>query len=177
MSKMSVARPYAKAILLTANTQEERVLWSNMLSILSHIILLPDMQHLLRQNVIKGNDLIELMLSVSGEKLDDKAKNLVRILVERKRLGYLPEITTSFEMLRNEKENKIQVVVTSAVELEEKEMNAIANIFKQALSRQVEIKNNIDKTILGGFIARAGNYVLNSSLLSRLAELKEVMGR
>jgi F0F1-type ATP synthase delta subunit len=68
------------------------------------------------------------------------------------------------------------VEVNSAVALPAQEIQAIADVFHKALSRQVEIKNEIHPALVGGFIAHAGNYVLNNSLLNRLVELKEEMG-
>lgn len=176
MSKMSIARPYAKAILLTAKTSEDLALWSKTLGFLSKISLLPEVSSLFNQRAVTKKNLAELFLAVGNIKLSDYAKNLIQLLAERQRLKYLPEIARIFEDLRNEKENKIQVEIKSAVALPEHEMQTIADIFQKALSRQVEIKNEIDPALVGGFIAHAGNYVLNNSLLNRLVELKEVMG-
>ena len=176
MSRMSIARPYAKAILLTTETVKDSDIWSKELNFLSQITLLPEIKTLIHHNLLAKKEVGELYLAIGKEQLSDRAKNLIRILAERKRLDYLPEIACVFEGLRNEQENKITVEVKSTNRLSSKVLKEIANSYEKKLNRQVSIQHKIDRTLLGGFVARAGNYVLDNSVRECLVRLKEAMG-
>jgi F-type H+-transporting ATPase subunit delta len=66
---------------------------------------------------------------------------------------------------------KITATVTSAVPLNTQVINEILDIAKKMTDLQVELKNNIDSKIIGGFILNVGDLQINASVANQLENL------
>jgi F-type H+-transporting ATPase subunit delta len=83
----------------------------------------------------------------------------------------LPEISEHFEALKAKIENSVDAVVTSAVALSKEQEKGIADSLKERLGRDVRITTEIDETLIGGAVIRAGDVVIDGSLRARLEGL------
>ncbi|MCP4300456.1 MAG: ATP synthase F1 subunit delta, partial [Gammaproteobacteria bacterium] len=68
-------------------------------------------------------------------------------------------------------ENSVDAVVTSAVALSEAQQQEIAGSLKERLGRDVRIATEIDETLIGGAVIRAGDVVIDGSIRARLEGL------
>jgi len=167
----TIARPYAQAIFELARDEKRLVEWSSTLGVLSAIAANDGMSLVFGNPKISTDNLVDLFISVAGNKLDDKAKNLVKVLAENKRLTVLPEIAAGFEILRAEEEKTIKADVISALEVSEAQKQSLAAALKKRLGRNVELTCRIDETLLGGAVIRAGDMVIDGSISGQLAKL------
>jgi F-type H+-transporting ATPase subunit delta len=62
-------------------------------------------------------------------------------------------------------------VVTSAVALSQSQEQEIAGSLKERLGRDIRITTEIDETLIGGAVIRAGDVVIDGSLRARLEGL------
>lgn len=102
-------------------------------------------------------------------------KNLVKQLAEFDRLEALPEISAIYEALKDEAEDVVEAIVTSAQELSDDEKTAIATALKKRLGRNVKITEVIDESIMGGAIIRAGDLVIDGSIQGRLKNITHAL--
>ncbi|HEX6260437.1 MAG TPA: ATP synthase F1 subunit delta, partial [Woeseiaceae bacterium] len=72
-------------------------------------------------------------------------------------------------------ENTIDVTVTSATILDESQKQAIAEALKKRLGRNVRLESELDETLIGGAVIRAGDVVIDGSLRSRLQSLSNAL--
>jgi len=100
-------------------------------------------------------------------------KNFVKVLIEKNKLGKAEKIIQEFEKIWNREQGIIEGELTSARELGD-EIIVLLNcyIVKLLGVDKVKLENKIDKNILGGFVARLGDTVIDSSLKSQLQSLK-----
>jgi F-type H+-transporting ATPase subunit delta len=174
--KITIARPYAKAIFEIATNDKIYGQWSHLLSLLAMITQNPQTVLLLADKTIPAQHLIDLIFEICGKDLDEPAKNLVRLLADNRRLSVLPEIASLYEKLRSVAENRIEVELFTFLAITSQEEENFKKFLEQQLSKTVKLICKIDKNILGGFIARAETYVIDGSLRSRLKNLKSAMG-
>ncbi len=83
----------------------------------------------------------------------------------------LPEISAHFEALKAETENKVDVVVTSASKISDKQKETIGKALRERLGRDVSIATEIDENLIGGAVITAGDVVIDGSLRARLEGL------
>jgi F-type H+-transporting ATPase subunit delta len=95
----------------------------------------------------------------------------VRLLVENRRLGLLPEIIAQFESLRAEAEARIEATVVTPFPLAATQMKTINESLRRKFGREVNLTTETDKSLLGGIVIRAGDLVIDGSIRGRLAEL------
>jgi len=168
---ITVARPYAQAAFDEAQKLGELKAWSEMLHSAADAIAQQDMQVVISSTRVNPAQLNNLMLAVCGGKLTATAQNFIKLLVENKRLNVLPEILEMFETLRAEAEKSVDVVVTSAFDLNEAQKQKIAAALKVRMGREIKLSCETNRELLGGIVIRAGDKVIDGSARTRLSEL------
>jgi ATP synthase F1 delta subunit len=98
--------------------------------------------------------------------------NFLEALIERFRMPAIFRIRDRYEKLWDEEEKVLPVKVTSAVELEEGTIEAIADQIREQTGHTVEISSQVDPDIIGGLVLRVGNSILDASIKSRLNQLR-----
>jgi F-type H+-transporting ATPase subunit delta len=96
-------------------------------------------------------------------------------LLENRRTGVLPEIAEHFEALKAEVENMVDVVVTSANPISDKQKETIGKALRERLGRDVSIETEIDEKLIGGAVIKAGDVVIDGSLRARLEGLANAL--
>ena len=78
-------------------------------------------------------------------------------------------------MLKARIENVVDVTVTSASPISQKEQDTIATSLRARLGRDVNIATEIDETLIGGAVITAGDVVIDGSLRARLDGLANAL--
>jgi F-type H+-transporting ATPase subunit delta len=175
--KNTVARPYAEAAFEIAQAAGALKPWSEMLRALAGLAADADMEKLIDNPEVDDAVVIGLFTELCGSALTDKGAEFVRVLAENERLGVLPEIAALFELRRAEAEKTIEAVVTSAFPLSEAQQSEITGALAKRLGREVTLKTNIDESMIGGAVVRAGDLVIDASVTSQLERLTSRMLR
>ena len=169
--KQTLARPYAEAVFDRAKESKTLTPWSEMLAFLAVVAADEAMQRLSGNPRVGRGRFLELFLSICGQHINDEGANLVRLLVENRRLGLLPEIIAQFESLRAEAEARIEATVVTPFPLEATQMKTINESLRRKFGHEVNLTTETDKSLLGGIVIRAGDLVIDGSIRGRLAEL------
>jgi F-type H+-transporting ATPase subunit delta len=105
----------------------------------------------------------------------DHGTNFFRLLLENRRVAVLPEIADQFEALKAQTENMVDVVVTSASPITDKQKDSIGKALRERLGRDVSIETEIDENLIGGAVIKAGDVVIDGSLRARLEGLANAL--
>jgi F-type H+-transporting ATPase subunit delta len=95
----------------------------------------------------------------------------VLTLATNRRLGLLPNIAEMFERLRAEVENVLDVQLISAVQLDEAQRQRMSEALKKRFKCEIRLHCEIDASLVGGAIVRAGDFVIDGSVKARLERL------
>lgn len=168
---ITVARPYAQAAFEEAQKQADLKSWSELLQAGADAIANPEVEALVSNPSATTAQLEGLMLALTGAKAGSAQANLVCLLVENKRLLQLPQISEQYEALRAEAEQSVDVVVTSAFDLSAAQQDKIAVALKNRFRRDIRLSCEINPSLLGGVVIRAGDKVIDGSARTRLGEM------
>jgi len=178
MAELStLARPYAKAAFEYALESNQLQAWSSMLTLTAAISEQEKVAELLASPEATSSQLADTFAKLCGEQLDQKGANFIGELAQHKRLSLLPQINEQFEALKAQQQQVVDVEVASAFELDDSQVQTLAEKLKQSLNREVQIHTRIDSDLLGGVLIRAGDLVIDSSVRGKLAKLAEVMNQ
>ena len=169
--KTTVARPYAQAVFALAQEQSDLKGWSDTLQLLAQIVSDAEMAAMLDNPKVTVEQTTDVITAVCGDNINESGKNLVKVLAENDRLELLPEISTLYEVERASVEGTVNAVVTSATELNDAQKQKIADALKSRLGRDVSLECDIDESLLGGAIIRAGDVVIDGSVIGKLNKL------
>lgn len=169
--KATIARPYAKAAFESARQHDALDRWSAMLATASSVVQDERVAPLLLNPRVTPDQLSGLIADISGESLDERSRNFIATLASNRRLALLPEIAVMFAALRAEAENIADVHVVSAVQLDDAQKQRLAVALKKRLKREVRLHCEVDRSLLGGAVVRAGDFVIDGSVKARLDRL------
>ena len=173
--KTTIARPYAQAVFETASEESKLTEWSEMLALLKAVVTDAQMTSVLTNPKLDAAALSDFVLSVCGDALSETGGNLVKVLASASRLPIIPELHSLYEQLRAEAEGVIDVGVTTAYELTAEQQTEISKAMAIRLGRKVEITSDVDDSLIGGVVIRAGDSVIDASVKGRLKALATQM--
>ena len=135
---------------------------------------IPELRELLRNPLldrrVKAAALEEL---VGGD--EDVLRNFLVLLVEKGRAAELDEIAREFERLAAAEEGVLDVELTTAVELSDREAQDVIKQIEKASGRKVEATRSVDPDLIGGLVLQAGSMRLDASVRGRLNRLRREM--
>ena len=175
--KSTIARPYARAIFDLAHDQGRLSEWSDMLGFCATIAADADMQTLIGNPGVARERLASLFLDIGKGKLDQAAQSMIRVLIDNGRLNVLPEIFAQYEVFKAEAEKVIQAQVITAYELNKDQQKRIAAALKKRLGREVVLQCQVDTSLLGGAVIRAGDLVIDGSVTGQLDRLTNALSQ
>lgn len=98
---------------------------------------------------------------------------LFELLLIRKRVGSLPEISTSFSRLLEESKNIARAEVRTAVPLDTELENKLRESLEGITGKKILMEKVVDDKLIGGVLVRIGDELLDSTIRTRLGDMKE----
>jgi F-type H+-transporting ATPase subunit delta len=99
--------------------------------------------------------------------------NFLELLVEKGRMPDVFRIRREYEELWKKANRRLDVTVTSAIELDPSVVGKIGEEVERQTGEKVELSSEVDDGILGGIVLRVGNMVLDASIRTRLEKLRK----
>lgn len=165
------ARPYAEAVFELAIDADNIEEWSNNLNFLAAIIEDSTMAAVIANPKVNKNTLAQILLDIGNDHLNELGKNLVKILVDNHRLLTIPQIALQYEQLKAQHYQHIKVDISSAYPVEPPQQQEIEAILQKHYHKAIDINTHVDKSLLGGWLIRAGDQVIDISVKGRIQQL------
>jgi len=99
--------------------------------------------------------------------------NFLELLIEKQRMTEIFRIRRQLEELWKQENRRIDVTVTSAVELDPAVVGRIGEEIERQTGQEVDLASRVDAEILGGVVLQVGNMVLDASIRNRLEKLRK----
>ncbi|MCS6785979.1 MAG: F0F1 ATP synthase subunit delta [Thiobacillaceae bacterium] len=167
----TVARPYAEAVARLARERGDWQAWSQRLAWLAAVVQEERLATIIADPQFSPQRLLDLLDSLCAERLGPEGMNLVRLLVDNKRLALAPEIARLFEQMRAQEEGRLKARIRTAYPLEPQQLAALLARLEARYGRSVEVEEEVDPELIGGVIIQVGDEVLDASVRGKLAEL------
>ncbi|RKH45381.1 ATP synthase F1 subunit delta [Corallococcus sicarius] len=176
MVNVSIARRYARAILDVAAEGNRTDLVAEQLNAfaavvehspeLSDVLLNPAYSRAQRSLVV------ESVLQALPTPADPALSNALRLLVDRNRLGYLPDIARLYRDMADARAGRVRGQVTSAVPLSPDAVTHLQQSLQQLTQRNVVLETRVDPAVLGGASAQVGGTLYDGTLRTQLEQLR-----
>jgi F-type H+-transporting ATPase subunit delta len=110
------------------------------------------------------------------EGMKTSTTNFLKVLVDNGREEILEEVLGRYEQLVKEQLGRIEIGVTTAVELSEEQLDRHKRRLERVLEgREVILETNVDPELVGGAVFRFGGRMMDGSIRGRLESLREEM--
>jgi F-type H+-transporting ATPase subunit delta len=167
----TLARPYAAAVFKIAKESGTSSEWSEKLAFLSVVIQDNSLSEIVNNPKVDNEKLTQLMQDICQNHLKGESLNLLKLLIENGRLEFMPQIAELFENYKAEDEGYIDVDVITAYTLTQEEEKNFATSLKAMLNKDVNINTSVDISLIGGFLVKAGDKVIDGSISGQLQQL------
>lgn len=101
--------------------------------------------------------------------------NFLRLVARNRRLAVAPNMIRAFQALLARHRGEASAEVISATKLEDGQVRALKQALKAALGKEVQLHRSIDPSLLGGLVVKVGSRMIDSSLRTKLNNLKHAM--
>jgi len=174
MPQGSLARRYARALMAigvdgdnydTIGAQVETLAQVMKISSeLSDVLTNPAFPRSDRQKI-----LVAILERISASAI---VKNFTLLLLDRERVGALPDISRELNVMIDDHIGRVTAVVSSASALTQAQLDQIKSSLEKLSGKQVQIESKEDPDLLGGVVAKVGDIVYDGSLRTQLAQMR-----
>ena len=163
---------YAKAVLELAKDQKSADAVNEDMKLMAKTIAeSKDLSDMLQSPVVRSSIKKSVLLEVF-KKSNKITGSLIDTLISNKRLSILGEVASKYNLLYDQLKGTEVAKVTTAVPLTDELKKKVLAKVKELTGKDVEVKNIIDESILGGFVLRVGDIQYNASIANKLNKLK-----
>jgi len=173
MSVGRIAHRYAKPLLELA--EEHKVLdqvKEDMEGFVSLCEENRDFLLMLRSPIIPHLKKAEILKNVFDGKANKLTMSAFDIITRKNRESLLAEISSAFVSLYNEKMGYQEATLTTTFPIDDQLRNSFQTIVKEVTGGTAVLNEEVDKSILGGYILKMGDKQLDESISSHLKEIK-----
>lgn len=172
MNESRAAIRYAKAILdLAVDNKTTDAVEKDMRSVLNTLRDSKELHQMMASPVVSSEAKKSVLLEIFKGS-NAITTGLIDILVSNKRIGLFNDVAEKYIILNEELKGEGVAFVTTAVPLSaDLEKKILAKISGLTLNKVV-VKNFVDESIIGGFVLRMGDMQFDSSIATKLSNLK-----
>ena len=170
---MAVAyRIYARALFDAAKVRDRLArVREDLADFVAMVEEVPELRALLRDPVLDPKEKADALDSILGG-VDELVRNFLLLVAEKNRTAQIEEIAREFDRLVAAEERRLEVELTTAFELSDKEAKTIVAQIEKASGRQVDATRSVDPDLIGGLILQAGSMRVDASVRGRLNRLR-----
>ena len=123
-----------------------------------------------------ANALYESAKGKSQSEVNAIVANFVKVLAKNNQIKNINSIIGKFRDIWNKEEGIVEAEVVSREKLDGKSVDQlISYIGKKYNTKNVEIKNTVNKDIKGGIIVKVGDEVMDGSISGQLKNLRSIL--
>jgi F-type H+-transporting ATPase subunit delta len=174
MPRISSGKRYAQAVFELASERNEFESWQEGLKKIAEFTAYEEFMALLQSPRLPFDTKKELLQKQLGE-IHPLALNLALLLVNKGRLGISGDIYREYQNLLDVHRGIERARVTAALPLDEKERETISSHLGKIVERKVVVDAQVEPSIIGGFIARIGDMLIDGSVHQKLETLKRTL--
>lgn len=164
---VTLARPYAEAAFELAKSTGTLASWQDALARLAAASRDPAMRECMADPRLSSAMLTELFFGVAGD-LTAEQCNFLRILIDNHRLAVLPEISASFNELKNAFDGTREALVTSAFPITDAQLGKLVDDLERKFGCRIKATVQVDPELIGGVRIALGDQVIDASVRGKL---------
>ena len=169
-----VSKRYAKALFETA--LEEKKL-NNVHKDLEHLKSIlkesDDFSGFVSNPLVSDSNKLTIVEELFKGKVDSLTMKFLTLVCESKRLYFIAEIIQQFEYLLRHHNNQVVAEISSAVSLSDEQIKKITKKIQELTGKNVITQHKTDESLIGGFLVKIEDIIIDNSIRYQLLKLKE----
>jgi F-type H+-transporting ATPase subunit delta len=172
VARFASAKRHAQAVFQLALKNNEVEKWRAELITVATALSDPQLQVILENPKIHISDK-EQLINRCLPGLSQLALNFAYLLVSKQRLDILTQIVAEYERMADAHQGVEHAKVTTATPIDEGEQKMLEERMAAMTGKQIVLTSEVDPAIIGGFVARIGDRLIDGSTKAKLEALKK----
>lgn len=174
LPRATVGRRYARALFeLTHADQTDETTLAELLTLQDVLSTNPQLMQALTSVSVPDAAKQELLTTMTKD-ASTLVQHLIEMVYENRRIADLPTIIVDYKLLVDQAMQVVTAEVTTAVALEDDQAERLSAKLKDMFNAQeIVLEQQVDPTILGGVKVEANNRVIDGSLATKLANIRQ----
>jgi F-type H+-transporting ATPase subunit delta len=169
-----IARRYAEAYFALAQAAKDIPGWREQLAGVAEVLGDPAVSDALANPRTSLAERVKQGLKML-KGASDEARNLARLLIERRRIGIIREVLTHYDALADKASGVVRAEVITAIPVDNALEKHIRDSLRKQLGTDVETTVRTDPSIIGGLVIRIADRVIDDSLRTHLQQLQAAL--
>ncbi len=132
---------------------------------------------ILRTPRINVNEKKKIIDDIFGNNVNKEIVNFIKILIDKRRIGYIIDIANEFERMVCEYKGIVKAKAYSSICLNSEQIKKLEKKLSEQSGKTVEIENIVDKSLLGGIMIKFNDVVIDGTLKGKLEGLENNLNR
>jgi F-type H+-transporting ATPase subunit delta len=173
----SVAGRYASALFdLASEGGQQAKVEQDLIAIQKLLAESADLSRLVRSPAFSAADQSKALSAVLAKVgIGGLTANFLGLVAKNRRLFAAPEMIGCYRSLAARARGEVDAEVTSAVALTDAQLTELKAVLKASAGKDVQISTHVDPSLLGGLVVKMGSRMIDSSIRTRLNNLKSAM--
>lgn len=174
MNYPKVAIRYAKSLMELAESKNAvDAAMDDMILLVQTIKENQDLSLLLSSPVVNPDKKEKVLMAIFGDKVSEVSQKFIQMIAQKGREGDLQGIAQRFIALVKERRNIHQAEVITASPLTAAAKADLLEMVKKMKAGEAELTEKIDPSIIGGFILKVDDRMIDASVVSRFRKLRQ----
>jgi F-type H+-transporting ATPase subunit delta len=167
---------YAKSVVELAKEKDQLDLVYGDMQVISNAIKTNrEIQLLLNSPIIKVDKKQAILNKVFAAKIGELSSKLVDLLTRKGRESLLESIADQFVVQYRKLKGQVVANVTSAVPLTDSSRIKVLELIQKAVSGDIELVEDVNPDLIGGFVVRIDDKMIDASIAKKMNDLKKEM--
>lgn len=172
MSDFRIASRYAKSLLeLAIEQKKDDVIAADMALFAQVCEANRDFRTALRNPIIKHSKKLDILKAIFAGKVDPITISIFELITRKNREAILPVIAVEFHRQHNQRKGIVEASVWTTFKLEEDLQKEFRQLIEKISGKKVDLKQEIDPDLVGGFVLRIEDKQIDESIRSKLQHL------
>lgn len=134
---------------------------------------LPEVKELLTSPIIVPSKKTEILHIIFGDNLQKLTLSFLDLIVKNGRESSIPDIARVFTHETMKHNGIKETILTTAVKVNPELKNKITGIITGLFKTKIDLKENIDEEIVGGFILKIDDNYFDASIRNKLRKIRK----
>ncbi len=177
MSNSAISRRYAKALVNLGAEQKAVEQFGDELAQVRSVFKGEDLLRLIIESPTFAMEKKAAILSEISDsmKLSPGIRSFLGLLLAKDRLKFLPEIEGDYRRLADDLSGVVRAQISSAAELDQAQCQEIQAGLEKQTGKKVELKVQLDPSLIGGIQAEIGGKVFDGSIRTQLKRIEDTL--
>ena len=179
MKNLSIARRYAKALMLIAKEDGKAEDYRTELADVAGLMKREsDLERAVSNPLYPSNERRKVLEAIIEKKeLSRVMTSFLLLLFDKGRIGFLASINDAYQKLADELKGIARASVVSATELSSDAVEKISASLSKITGKEIILDLRKDAGLIGGVVTKIGDLVLDGSIRTQLSNMRETLKR